>query len=279
MRFNLEEVSPPLLVQMLCGMVKNSKDKAGEYQLDKYDVQRAFHLLDRNTDLTLEDKAGLEFAYLEVLTSFVPGENQQQIPNLERYIEEHPELFVQAVVWVYRSNDSGGAPSELRITEAERGCHLLETIKHIPGQDKATKEEQYKKLSEWVAAVRESCAKLGLAKNADMCLGELFSNAPADEEGVWPYEAVRNVMEDLRSEDISRGAYIGLYNSRGTHWRREGEGGSQEREIADRYRLWADALQFTHPFVASLLMSMINTYEQEAKQQDTEAELWRRLRF
>jgi hypothetical protein len=66
---------------------------------------------------------------------------------------------------------------------------------------------------------------------------------------------------DLRSEDISSGAHTGLYNARGAHWR--GEGGGQERELADKYRA-AKLPQFTHPFVSSsLLMSMVKTYERK----------------
>ncbi len=280
--FKLEEIHPPLLVQTLSAMAKNSQDKAGEYQLHDYDVRRAFQLLNRNSDLTLEEKAGLEFAYLEVLARSFRGGDQQQIPNLERYIEEHPELFVQAVVWAYKRKDRGEDPAEFRITEgrehmAQRGYRLLEAIERIPGQDKATKEEQQEKLAEWVATVRRSCAELDRAEIADVCLGKLFSNAPAGEDGAWPNEAVRDVMEDLRSEDISSGAHTGLYNARGVHWR--GEGGGQERELADKYRAWADTLQFTHPFVSSsLLMSMVNTYEREAEQHDTEAGIRRRLR-
>ena len=93
---------------------------------------------------------------------------------------------------------------------------------------------------------------------------------------MWPNEATRNVIENLRSESISWGACIGLFNSRGAHFR--GEGGAQERELANKYRVWADALQFTHPFVStSLLMSMVRTYEQEAQKQDTDTEIQRRL--
>jgi addiction module HigA family antidote len=282
MRLKLEEIHPPLLVQMLSAMVKNGNDKPGEYQLDEHDVQHAFQLLNRNPDLTLEEKAGLEFAYLEVLARSLRGTDQHQILNLERYIEEHPELFVQAVVWAYKRKDCGEDPPEFRVTEgrellAQRGYRLLDVIAHIPGQDKATKEEQREKLMEWVAAVRKSCAELDRAEIADVCLGKLLSNASACEDGVWPNEVVRDVMEDLQSEDISSGAHTGLYNARGVHWR--GEGGDQERELADKYRAWADALQFTHPFVSSsLLISMVNTYEWEAEQHDTEAGIRRRLR-
>ena len=92
-----------------------------------------------------------------------------------------------------------------------------------------------------------------------------------------PGEAVRDVMDDLRSEDISIGAYRGLYNARGVHWSKEG--GDQERELANKYRTWADALQFTHPFVSStVLMPLVNTYEREAEQHDAEVGIQRRLR-
>lgn len=280
--FKLEEIRPPLLVEMLSSMAKGGNDKSGEYQLHDYDVQRAFELINRNPDVPPEEKAALEFAYLDVLARSFRGQDGHQIPNLERYVEEHPEMFVQAVVWAYKRKDRGEDPSEFRVTEdrehlAKQGYRLLEAIERIPGQDKATQEEQREKLTEWVAAVRKSCAELDRTAIADVCLGKLLSHAPTGEDGVWPNEVVRDVIEDLQSEDVASGAHTGLYNARGVHWR--GEGGGQERELADKYRNWADALQFTHPFVSSsLLMSMVKTYIREAEQQDTEAGIRRRLK-
>ena len=280
--FNLEEIRPSLLVQMLSAIAKKSRDKTGEYLLNDYDVRHAFHLLNCNTDLTLEEKAGLEFDYLEILARPFQKDGQRQIPNLERYIEEHPELFVQAVVWTYKRNDQGEDPAEFQVTEdqeslALHGYHLIEAIKRIPGQDRATEEEQQEKLVGWVATVRRLCAELGRAEIADVCLGKLFSNAPIGRDGVWPNEAVRDVMEDLHSEHISHGAYVGLFNARGVS--SYGKGGAQKREQAARYRTWANTLQFTHPFVSSsLLMSIVATYEHEAEENDTEASVWRRLR-
>jgi addiction module HigA family antidote len=280
--FQLDEIRPPLLVQMLSGMAQEGNDKAGEYQLRDYDIQRAFQLVDRNPDISLEEKAGLEFAYLDVLARAFRGGDRYHIPNLERYVEENPGMFVQAVVWAYKRKDRGEDPPDYLVGKgrehlATRGYRLLEALGRIPGQDKAAEKEQREKLSEWVSTVRKACAELDRAEIADVCLGKLFSGAPAGKDGVWPNEVVRDVMEELQSEPISNGAHTGLYNARGVHSR--GEGGSQERELADKYRKWADALQFTHPFVSStLLASLVNTYEREADQQDTEAGIRRRLR-
>jgi hypothetical protein len=282
LHFKLDEIRPSLLVQMLSGMARDGNDKAGEYQLHDYDIQQAFQLLDRNPDISLEEKAGLEFSYLDVLARNFRGANGHQIPNLERYVEDHPGMFVQAVVWAYKRKDGGEDPPEYRVAEnrehlASRGNRLLEALERIPGQGRATEEDQRQKLSAWVSTVRKACAELDRAEIADVCLGELFSNASVGEDGVWPNEIVRDVIEDLQSEDVSNGAHTGLYNARGVHWR--GEGGEQERELADKYRKWADALQFTHPFVSSsLLMSMVRTYEHEADQRDTESGIRRRLR-
>lgn len=83
-------------------------------------------------------------------------------------------------------------------------------------------------------------------------------------------------MEDVHSKRMMEGACIGLYNSRGVVWR--GEGGDQERELAKKYRAWTDALQYSHPFVASaLLMQVVKTYEAEADREDLEAGVRRRL--
>jgi addiction module HigA family antidote len=280
--FKLDEVRPELLVRMLSDIPKNSNDKEGEYQIQSYEIQEAFKLLNRNPDVLLEEKAGLEFMFIDVLARSHRGGDGHQIPNLERYVEDHPEMFVQAIVWTYKRKVPGDDPSELSTLEgrerlALQGYRLLEALERIPGMDEETEKLARQKLTEWIAVVRRRCFELDRAEIADICLGKLLACAPAGKDGVWPNEVVRDVMEDLQSEEISRGAHTGLYNSRGAHWR--GEGGGQEREIAAKYRSWAEALNFSHPFVSSsLLASMVETYEYEAERQDTEAGIRRRLR-
>jgi hypothetical protein len=83
-------------------------------------------------------------------------------------------------------------------------------------------------------------------------------------------------MEDIQSETMMRGAHTAVYNSRGVVWR--GEGGDQERQLADKYRKWGQALQSSHPYVSSkLLMELARTYEREASDHDTEAGIDRRM--
>jgi hypothetical protein len=127
-----------------------------------------------------------------------------------------------------------------------------------------------------VKTVRDACAELGRLDIVDVCIGKLFSGAPVGNDGVWPCEPVRQVMEEVHSKRMMEGAHTGLYNSRGVVCR--GEGGAQERVLAEKYRSWANALQYSHPFVASqLLMDMVRTYEHEANREDTQAGIRRRL--
>lgn len=281
--YHPDKLGAELLYRLLSEVAKGGNEQSGHYQLEEYAIEQAFKSLDSAPDLTTDQKAGLEFAYLDVLARpWDSRENSYGIPNLERHIEQHPEVFVQAIAWGYKRNDAGKDPPELQVPEANvknvaRQAHkLFDGMTRIPGHD-ARDEFEKDRLPKWVATVRRSCAELSRPEIGDICLGKLLSHAPIDADGVWPSEPVRQVMEDIQSEEMMRGAHTGVYNSRGVHWR--GEGGDQERELAAKYRKWGEALQFSHPFVSSnLLMRLAKTYEHEANSHDTEAGIRRRLR-
>lgn len=279
--FKLEDINPPLLHRMLSEMAMNDNDQPEQYQLQQYDIERAFSLLDKNSNATLDEKAGLEFAYIDILSRGSGSRSNYGVPNLEKYIEAHPEFFVRAVVWAYKRRHGGEDPEDWKVPKdqvqhlAERGHRLLDALERVPGRDKSG-ELDADKLSAWVKTIRSKCSELDRAASGDICLGKLFSSSPKGSDGVWPCEPVRQVLEEIQSEKISEGASTGLYNARGVHWR--GEGGGQERELADKYRGWANILQYSHPFVAStLLKEMMKTYEREADQQDVDAGIRQRM--
>jgi len=282
-RLEPEKLDPEVLFRLLSAIATGGNDKTGTYQLERWSVEQAFKHLDASKVLTRDQKAGLEFAYLEILARPWDKRNDGYgIPNLERYIEAHPEVFLQAITWAYKRKDGAADPVEFQVSEdkrsnmAARGYKLVEAIERIPGHNHVG-ELKTDLLAKWIGTVRQGAAELSRADVADSCIGKLLSNAPIGQDGVWPCEPVRQVMEDIQSERMMEGAHVGVYNSRGVHFR--GEGGDQEREIAEKYRKWGEALRFSHPFVSSkLLMGLAQSYEHDANREDTDAGIRRRLR-
>ncbi|MEA5673968.1 HigA family addiction module antitoxin [Pseudomonas sp. MH2] len=280
-RYALSKTDPELIFRLMSEMARGGRDLPGQHMLEPYYVEEAFKRMSDCSSLSLEQKAGLEFAYIEVLGQPFARRAISNIPHLEQYVEMHPELFVQAICWMFKRADGGVDPDEFcvppeRVGEmATRGYKLLSALGRIPGE-MASGEVNGARLAAWITNVRQSCSELSRADVGDSRIGELLSHASKGKDGVWPCEAVRAVMEDIQSEAMMRGAHTGVYNSRGVHWR--GEGGEQERVLAEKYRGWGRELQISHPFVASkLLMALAKTYDHEARREDTEADIQRRL--
>lgn len=280
MRYDLGSTRPELLFRVMSELPNTNNEAPDYHRVERHDIESAFVLLNKHAAFSMEQLAMLEFTYIEALSQPWNEREGYGLPNLGKYVEKHPELFVQAVAWTYRRKD-GIDPPEWRVSPeqaqafAERGYKLLEGLERIPGHNDVG-ELDSDLLADWIRSVREACAELDRLDVADISIGKLLSEAPGGEDGIWPCEPVRRVMEDLHSRNIMRGAHTGLYNSRGAVWR--GEGGDQERHLAATYRGWANALQYTHPFVAELLTGMAETYEHEANREDTEAKVRRRLR-
>jgi hypothetical protein len=130
-------------------------------------------------------------------------------------------------------------------------------------------------LEKWVADVRAGCSAIARQDIGDQMIGKLLSHAPAAADEVWPCLPVRNALEHVMTEQLSRGLEVALYNARGVHSR--GPGGGQERALAAKYGRWAQAMEFSHPRVAAMLRGMELTYTREAEREDQEAEVTRRL--
>ena len=191
-------------------------------------------------------------------------------------------MCIRDSVYTYRRKDDGVDPPEFTVPDgqgahfAKQGHKLLDGIETIPGRD-TDGNIKAEKLGAWIKAVRDACEGLGRLQVADVSIGELLAHAPAGADGVWPCEPVRDVLEELHSDAVMRGAHTGLFNSRGVV--RRGVGGGQERDLAAKYRAWAEALQYSHPYLSSnLLMGMVQTYERHARREDTEANIRQRLR-
>jgi hypothetical protein len=120
------------------------------------------------------------------------------------------------------------------------------------------------------------CREYGRAEIGDQKIGQILAAALVGDDGIWPCAAVREALEDVASPEIATGMAIGVYNSRGMHYR--GEGGDDDRALASKYRTWSRQLAFEYPYVANLLEQIAKSYDHDAAREDSEAAVRRRLR-
>lgn len=280
LRFFIDDADPELLMRLFLAIARDDSEVSG-IRIEHYQLKKVFARIAASAAIPLDQKALLEFAWLEGLVRGHDERKESEIPSLEALINDDPTLFVQAVAWMYKRKDGGIDPEPFRVPKervgamAEKGYKLLRALRCIPGRDQNGALDSAR-LSQWVARVRQACDELSRQVVGDLAIGELLAHAPADPDGVWPCRTVRDVVETVRSEDIVRGMSTGTYNARGAVWR--GTGGDQEREIAERYRRWGQATQASHPFVANqLLFNLAKTYEYEAEREDLDAHVRRRL--
>lgn len=239
-------------------------------------ISEAFDTLDERQGLPAEEKARLELNFLPLLERSRHG-----IPNLERSLSASPELYVESIVRVFKREDGRDDPPELKIEDIERKKtlasifhRLLGRLRLIPGSDDSGNIDP-SSLKTWIERVRGLSAHYGRTDSSEYMIGELLSHAPASGDGVWPCRPVCEALEWMASDRAARGFEIGTLNSRGVHQR--GEGGNEERELAKRYRMWADQLRYDYPHTAKILDCVADTYDYDAGRQDTESQIRQRL--
>lgn len=209
--------------------------------------------------------ARLEWGLLPMLPRY------HRVPiALHRALADDPALFVEIVSIAFRAENE--PPREMEISpleqqQWERAFGLLESWRTIPGLSKERKVDQHK-LAAWVAETREGLEAAGRLVIGDQRIGHMLSGAPSDEDGTWPCEAVRDIIEDVASNELETGFAIGLYNSRGVVSRSLDAGGREERSLAEQYEGLALAVGDSAFRTAAMLRGIAASYRREAAQED-----------
>ena len=241
--------------------------------LDAYTIRQALKVLNERDAFRQAELAQLEFLYLEIFWLEEDG-----VPNLEKEIEENPDLFCQAIALAFlREGDvDRREPTQEESRAAERAYRLLDKLTRLPGHDRDGTLKAGK-LTDWILMAQQICEGIGRKTIGDQQIGQLLSNAPTGDDDVWPCIPVRETLEAVMNEDVQLGFEIGRRNSRGAHVR--SEGGAQERELAARHEEWAKACDYTYPKVANALRQIKSAYESEARWHDQESAVQRRLGY
>ena len=241
-------------------------------------IPDTFKSLHRRADVTIEEKAKLEFLFLRALDG-----SEYELPNLARQIKSSPAWYAEAVIRAFNREDHRKDPPELCIDDTEQhgnmakaAYDLLRWVHHLPGTD-AHGVVHAEPLTAWLEEVRALCARYGRAEIGDLNIGELLSRDQPDEDGQWPCQAVCEALQWMSCGDVDEGFIVGTCNARGVVIRPVGEGGDQERALAAKYRGWAQRIAYEYPHVGSILEHIASIHDRDAKRRDTEATLRHRF--
>lgn len=269
-----EAKTAELIADGLDGLL-GSIDDPELQRLSAYDFEQAFELLERHRDVLGVDRiARLEWAFLSAL-GYEP-----QVPALHEGLADSPEFFVEVVSAVYRSRNAEEVPatveaaSEQQEGRARNGYHLLSSWKVMPGLIDG--EIDRERLHTWLDEAKRLLDERGRLEVGLVHFGQVLASAPPDIDGGWPPQVVRDLLEELQSENVESGLSTELFNRRGVTSRGLEEGGSQEMELASRYRADADKWTDEWPRIAALLRGIAKSYEADARRNEDSAERFRR---
>jgi hypothetical protein len=230
------------------------------YSRNITDVLKA---LQCNADIDETRLARIEWVYVPIFRY-----NDIRPAALFKEIAKNPCFFVHLICLAFKADppiegEFTDISPESRKIRADNARHLLKLIDQLPGQID-TQSVDAAQLKEWIERVREECVKQNRSGIGDYCIGELLSHSPTGNDGVWPHEVVRDVLEWCESRDIEAGIEDGLYNQRGVTIRYMDEGGTQERELAAKYQQQVDEIKYTWPRTSAMLGRMAESYKRGA---------------
>lgn len=245
-----------------------TRDVTG-YRSQSYDVAELVTYLEKEVEagrIAEDEVARLELLYLPLL------KHDRRPKLLHRGMSREPSLFVEAACLAFRAEGE----EERELDDAARGrallaYELLSSWRRPPGLEGGVIDAQ--QLDTWIDEARRRLAESNRAAIGDQLIGQVLSGAPAGTDGAWPAEAVRELIERLRSEDLESGLRIGRLNQRGVTTRDPLSGGGLERSLKERYEADAARVAARWPRTAALLRAFALTYARHASREDVDAEL------
>lgn len=259
-------VSPETVVQVLDAAFEQSPRESELSSMTGYCIGELLDHLGK-TDGFETIIARYEYGFFRLL------EHHREPTVLNRLLATQPEIFVDLVKRVYRGKSVPRRQlSQTEQDHATQAWWVLHEWKGFPGR----REDGHLDsdvMKEWVNAARLALSDADRSDIGDELIGQAFAYSPVGDDGAWPAEALRDLLEMIGSRELENGVVLGRINSRGVTWRGVYDGGQQERDLAKQYREWSQLTRSRWPRTARILRELAESYEREARRQDLEAEL------
>lgn len=230
----------------------------------EYCIENLFTELEKRSDVAREDLARMEFAYLPFF------HRRKQPLTLHRMLVESPEFFVSTICAVFKpAGSEAPMPTEQERKLAIAAYELLNSLELLPGE--ADGSVDFAKLKAWTDEVRQRATLADRIAITDSRIGHLLAHSPVDpEDQAWPHKAVRDLVEHLSSDEVEAGVRNERFNMRGVYSKTIGEGGQQERALAEQVQGWARAMP-EFPRAANMLSGIAEMWFREGERADATA--------
>jgi hypothetical protein len=235
---------------------------------DPWNLGKAIAYVETSGMVPRRDLALLEFAFFGLLEHTEHGTR-----SLYAELLSDPALFIELVCMSYRARNGESNPIDDSLKAAARVAgSVLHRGRGVPGQRSDGTIDREVALT-WVGEVRRLAAETDRAEVADITIGGWLSCCLPDGEGVWLHAAVAEILDDEKHDNIRRGFYSGVLNNRGVTTRAMGDGGTQERDLAAKFRDRAGAIEARYPRLSATVGMIADHYEREAKFEDDQVAL------
>lgn len=229
--------------------------------LDLHETVEVITRLQKSSTADRDALFKIEWNFLPWLDRFSSGSPS----TLEQRLASDPAFFAEVVRLVYRSTkdeQDEARPDERREKLAQNAYGLLTAWRWYPGKlaDGAFDVGTFKT---WLGEARRLTEETGHKDVAQIQIGQVLTHAPSDPDGLWIHKGVAEELNRRDTEEIRSGFTTELSNQRGVY---TFTAGREERELAQQYRIKADALEeqgFSR--FATAMRELANQYERDAK--------------
>ena len=114
----VEKVPGKVVYRVMNNLVDDYDKFKDNEKLSEDNLLRAFRYLNTCEDVSDKEKAILEFHCIKIF-----GYEKHCVPNLDRFIEQNPGLFVQSIAFSYHRADEGKDPEVMRPKDRTEELH------------------------------------------------------------------------------------------------------------------------------------------------------------
>ena len=216
--------------------------------------------------------ANLEYKYLPLLHSYRIGSKNQLA--LHKIISQDADSFIEILTHLYKpaSSENQEEATDESKNKAKMAWELLHSWKTPPGL-RGDGSVDIGDFNTWISKVRRLAKEVDRVAICDQEIGKVLYFLPNDDQdGHWPHRSLRQLLENIDSNEIETGLGLSQFNSRGVTTKAMYEGGNQERELASIWEERAEKISTTWPKASAFCSEIAERWERNAITEDERAE-------